>query len=57
MIVEITGGTYTGTASQWSRAVIPEAGVGITVELGPTISEQEIVAHVEAVHTIAVDYF
>jgi len=56
-IVEITGGTYTGTASQWSRAVSPEAGVGITVELGPTISEQEIVAHVEAVHTIAVDYF
>lgn len=56
-VVEITGGTYTGTASQWSRTVIPERGVGITVELGPTLSEQEIVAHVAAVHAIAVEYF
>lgn len=56
-IVDITGGTYTGTASQWSRTVIPETGVGITVELGPTLSEEQIVAHVAAVHTIATDFF
>jgi protein MpaA len=56
-IVEITGGTYTGTASQWSRTVIPEAGVGITVELGPTLSEAEIVSHVSAVFTIATEFF
>ncbi len=56
-IVEITGGTYTGTASQWSRTVIPETGVGITVELGPTLSEAEIEAHVRATHTIATEYF
>ncbi len=56
-IVDITGGTYTGTASQWSRTVIPEAGVGITVELGPTLSEGEIVAHVDAVFTIATEFF
>jgi len=56
-VVEITGGTYTGTASQWSRTVLPEAGVGITVELGPTLSEAEIGAHVAAVHAIALEYF
>ncbi|MDW3214515.1 MAG: DUF2817 domain-containing protein [Ilumatobacteraceae bacterium] len=56
-VVDITGGTYTGTASQWSRTVIPEAGVGITVELGPTLSEEEIVAHVGAVYTIATEFF
>ena len=56
-IVDITGGTYTGTASQWSRTVIPETGVGITVELGPTLSEAEIVAHVTAVYTIATEFF
>jgi murein peptide amidase A len=55
-IVDITGGTYTGTASQWSRTVIPEAGVGITVELGETLSEEQIVAHVAAVHAIATEY-
>jgi protein MpaA len=56
-IVDITGGTYTGTASQWSRTVIPEQGVGITVELGPTLSDAEVIAHVTAVHTIAVEFF
>jgi protein MpaA len=56
-IVDITGGTYTGTASQWSRTVIPDAGVGITVELGPTLSVAEIDAHVSAVFAIATEYF
>jgi hypothetical protein len=37
--------------------VIPEAGVGITVELGPTLSEAEIVSHVSAVFTIATEIF
>ena len=56
-IVDITGGTYTGTASQWSRTVIPETGVGITVELGDTVNEAEIVAHVAAVHAVATEFF
>lgn len=56
-IVEITGGTYTGTASQWSRTVIRPEGVGITVELGPTLSDAEIAAHVGAVHTVAQEYW
>jgi len=56
-IVDITGGTYTGTASQWARTVIPDFGVGITVELGPTLSEPEIAAHVAAVHAISTEFF
>ncbi|MEZ5296966.1 MAG: hypothetical protein R2697_12040 [Ilumatobacteraceae bacterium] len=30
-IVDISGGTYTGTAAQWARMVIPDGGVGITL--------------------------
>jgi murein peptide amidase A len=56
-IVEITGGTYTGTASQWSRTVIRAEGVGITVELGPTVSPEELEAHVRAVHTVAQEFW
>lgn len=56
-VVDITGGTYTGTASQWSRTVIPETGVGITVELGPTLSDEQTAAHVDAVFTIATEFF
>ena len=56
-IVDITGGTYTGTASQWSRAAVAPDGVGITVELGPTLSEEEIEAHLLAVHTVAVEFW
>lgn len=56
-IVDITGGTYTGTASQWSRTVIRPDGVGITVELGPTVSDAEVDAHVRAVHTVALEFW
>ena len=56
-IVDITGGTYTGTASQWSRTVIPDQGVGITVELGPTLSEAEIAAHIAAAFAVAIEFF
>ncbi|WP_350170046.1 M14 family zinc carboxypeptidase [Ilumatobacter fluminis] len=56
-IVDISGGTYTGTASQWARTVIPEGGVGITVELGPTLSAEEVDRHVAAVAAIATEFF
>ena len=56
-IVEITGGTYTGTASQWSRSVVGPVGVGITVELGPTLSAEEVVAHTAAVLAVAVEFW
>ena len=56
-IVDISGGTYTGTASQWARTVIPDGGVGITVELGPTLSPEEVDRHVAAVGAIATEFF
>lgn len=56
-VVDITGGTYTGTASQWTRTVTPDDGVGITVELGPTLSAAEVEAHVAAVLTVAQQYW
>jgi len=52
-LIEVTGGTYTGTASQWSRAVSADGGVGFTVELGPTLSDEEADAHALAVVTVA----
>jgi protein MpaA len=56
-IVGISGGTYTGTAAQWARTVIPDGGVGITVELGPTLSAAEVDAHIAAVDAIATEFF
>jgi len=56
-IVEITGGTYTGTASQWSRSIVGPDGVGITVELGPTLSSAEVIAHTSAVLAVAVEFW
>ena len=37
-IVDITGGTYTGTAANWARTVIPDGGETITVELGDVLT-------------------
>ena len=56
-LIEVTGGTYTGTASQWSRTVATEVGIGFTVELGPTLSETDIANHVAAVLTVASEFF
>ena len=56
-IVEITGGTYTGTGSQWAATVLTDQGVGITVELGPTITDAEIEAHATAILTVAEEFF
>ncbi len=56
-IVDITGGTYTGTASQWSRTVLPELGVGITVELGPTLGDAEVTAHIAALAAVTSEFW
>jgi protein MpaA len=56
-LVEVTGGTYTGTAAQWARTVIADDGVGITVELGPTLGDDEVTAHTTAVLTVATEFF
>ncbi len=52
-LVEVTGGTYTGTASQWSRTVVDTGGVGFTIELGPSLTRDEVIVHAEAVLTVA----
>lgn len=52
-IVPITGGTYTGTASQWSRAVADDGGIGFTVELGPELPHADAARHAAAVLTVA----
>jgi protein MpaA len=56
-IISVTGGTYTGTASQWSRIVSADAGVGFTVELGAGLTPEETVAHAEAVRAVAAEFF
>lgn len=56
-LVEVSGGTYTGTASQWSRTVATQDGIGMTIELGPTLTETQIVDHVAAVLTVAAEFF
>jgi murein peptide amidase A len=52
-LVEVSGGTYTGTASQWSRAVSDDNGVGFTIELGETLSADEAMVHAESVLIVA----
>lgn len=54
-LVAVTGGTYTGTASQWSRVAGDVDNVGFTVELGPTLSAAEAATHAAAVLTLAVE--
>ena len=52
-LIAVTGGTYTGTASQWSRTVVESQGVGFTVELGPTLTDDDELRHANAVLTVA----
>jgi len=54
-IVAVTGGTYTGTASQWSRTVLAEPGTGFTVELGPTLTPDQARAHADAVIAVTAE--
>ena len=56
-LVEVSGGTYTGTASQWSRTVASDDGIGMTIELGATLTETDIVNHVTAVLAVASEFF
>ena len=52
-IITVSGGTYTGTASQWSRTVVEPGGIGFTIELGPTLSRDDAIRHADAVLTVA----
>jgi protein MpaA len=52
-LVAVTGGTYTGTASQWSRTVASADGIGFTVELGSELTSEDARRHAAAVLTVA----
>ena len=56
-ILQVSGGTYTGTASQWSRTITAQGGTGFTIELGPTLSEAEALTHGQAVLAVSEKYF
>lgn len=51
-IIEVTGGVYTGTASQWSRTIAAGGGIGFTVELGSSLGARGARRHAAAVLTI-----
>jgi protein MpaA len=51
-VVPVTGGTYTGTATQWEAAKVPK-GVAFIVELGPTLDDASAAVHADAVLTLA----
>jgi len=51
-VAPVTGGTYTGTATQWESAEVPK-GVAFIVELGPSIDDASAAAHADAVLTLA----
>ena len=55
-LLEVTGGIYTGTASQWSRTVTTDTGMGFTVELGASLSPTETAAHAAAVISVAAEF-
>jgi protein MpaA len=48
----VTGGTYTGTATQWESALVPSSAAFI-VELGPTLDGPGAQKHADAVLTLA----
>lgn len=51
-LVRITGGRYTGVAATWQRKAVAD-GLGIVVELGPTLSAAQARLHAEAVMEVA----
>jgi protein MpaA len=48
----VTGGTYTGTATQWESALVPK-GAAFIVELGPTLDGAGAETHANAILTLA----
>ena len=56
-LLQVSGGTYTGTASMWSRTVTTDYGTGFTVELGPELNDEQLEAHVSAVLAVAEQFY
>jgi murein peptide amidase A len=50
-VLAVTGGTYTGTASPWAENNV--SGVSFIVELGPSLTDQQVATHAAAVLTVA----
>lgn len=48
----VTGGIYTGTATPWEESVVPDSTT-ILVELGSTLSADQVVRHTAAVLAVA----
>lgn len=55
-LLQVSGGTYTGTASQWSRTVTADGGTGFTIELGASLSADEAKNHADAVIAVTLEY-
>jgi murein peptide amidase A len=51
-IKDVTGGTYTGTATPWEQSSVP-GSLAFIVELGPTLSGRQAATHAGAVEAIA----
>jgi protein MpaA len=56
-LLQVSGGTYTGTASMWSRTVTADDGTGFTVELGASLTDEQLEAHVSAVLAVAEQFY
>jgi protein MpaA len=52
-MLAVTGGTYTGTASPWAQNDV--SGVAFIVELGPSLTDQQVVTHADAVLTVSIE--
>jgi protein MpaA len=52
-MLAVTGGTYTGTASPWAQNKV--SGVAFIVELGPSLTDQQVATHADAVLTVAAE--
>ena len=52
-MLAVTGGTYTGTASPWAQNKV--SGVAFIVELGPSLTDQQVVTHADAVLTVSAE--
>ncbi|MEQ1874504.1 MAG: M14 family zinc carboxypeptidase [Ilumatobacteraceae bacterium] len=56
-LVQITGGTYTGTAGSWVSTVLAPNGASMLVEFGASLRDGEAQANADAVLTIVDEFF
>jgi len=57
-LLDITGGSYSGTANIWARSVSSNDGISMTVEFGPSpLRPGEAAANASAVFTIVREFY